>query len=84
MAMAIQVSCHYVSCKNSDDVLQTPTFEVKNKLGEVFEATYKYPSNVAMVAFNNVIVVMLEGAHEHVGIVGEHNPQIVQVTLVMC
>jgi hypothetical protein len=47
MAMATQVSCHYVSCKNVNDVLQTPTFEVKNKLGEVVKATYNYPSNVA-------------------------------------
>jgi hypothetical protein len=47
MAMATQVSCHYVSCKNIDDVLQTPTFEVRNKLGEVVKAIYNYPSNVA-------------------------------------
>jgi hypothetical protein len=57
---------------------------VKNKLEEVVKGTYNYPLNVVVVAFDNVIVVMLEGVHEHVGIVGEHNPLIVQVILVMC
>ena len=83
IAMATQVSCHYVYCKNVDDVLHKLTFEMNNKSGEVVKGTYTYPSDVAVVAFNNVIMGILEGACEHLGIVGEHNPRIIQVILVV-
>ena len=86
LSVPIPLSCSCFSQRwpGHPNELSLCVLQLKNKLQEVVKGTHKYPLNMAVVAFNNVIVVMLEGVHEHVGIVGEHNPQIVQVILVMC